>query len=309
MSPIDLTPPSAPPLQDGRAACQPPANLRAELATYDQRARVETWAGPRYRLTHRTLGSGPPLILVPGIAATYRGYALLLNRLAEHFTATVYDYPGDNQDDQARLGRIKHPHLCDDLLGLIEHLGHRDAFVFGLSFGSTVTLGALSKSPAHFRGAAVQGAFAHRRYTPAERAALFVGRRFPGTIAALPFRESILGWNNRSAFPTVLADRWNDYLADNARTPIASLAHRCDLLTTLDLRPALAGIQTPLLLIQGNEDRIIPKPYFEELRASLPRATSQVLPLVGHQVHYTHPELIARLVKEFFLDRSNTPIP
>jgi 3-oxoadipate enol-lactonase len=240
------------------------------------------------------------------IAGTYQGYALLLNRLAEQFTTTIYDYPGEHPSDGSKLGRITHQDLREDLAGLVEHLGYRYAFVFGLSFGSTVTLGALARSPDRFRRAAVQGAFAYRPHTPAERAALFVGRRSPGSIATLPFRESILAWNSKSAFPTVLSDRWKVYLDDNARTPIAGLAHRCDLLATLDLRPLLPTIRAELLLIHGNEDRIVPRANFELLRAGLPSATAQLLPLVGHQVHYTHPELMARLVSEFFLQESPT---
>src|SRR5206468_2287474 len=122
----------------------------------------------------------PPLILIPGIAATYRGYALALNRLAGRFRTVVYDYPGEHHDDGARLGRITHEHLVDDLFGLIEHLRLGRAFLFGPSFGSTIVFRALHREPRRFPKAAVQGGFAHRKYTPAERLALMIGRRFPG---------------------------------------------------------------------------------------------------------------------------------
>ena len=118
-----------------------PANFRAEVAAYDrQRADVGNWDGPRYRMTYRVLGQGPPLVLIPGIASTYRGYALTLNRLAERFRTIVYDYPGEHPDDRAKLGRITHDHLVDDVFGLIDHLNVGRAYLFGLSFGSTVTL-------------------------------------------------------------------------------------------------------------------------------------------------------------------------
>ena len=55
-------------------------------------------------MTYRTLGHGPPLFLIPGIASTYRVYALLLNRLAEHFRTILYDYPGEHADDAAPVG-------------------------------------------------------------------------------------------------------------------------------------------------------------------------------------------------------------
>jgi len=137
-------------------------------------------------MTYRTLGQGPTLILAPGIAATYRVYALLLNRLSERFRTVVYDYPGEQRDDRARLGRITHDDLVADFLGLADHLQSGPIHPFGPSFGSTVVLAALEREPERFPKAALQGAFAHRKFTPAERLALWVGGRVPGKAARLP---------------------------------------------------------------------------------------------------------------------------
>ena len=62
--------------------------------------------------------------------------------------------------------------LVDDLFGLIEHLRFGRVFLFGMSFGTTVTFAALRREPRRFPRAAVQGAFAHRRFTAAERIAV-----------------------------------------------------------------------------------------------------------------------------------------
>jgi len=281
--------------------CPAPANFRAEVAAYDQRARVLTWAGPRYRMTYRILGAGPPLILIPGIAATYRGYALLLNRLAERFRTVVFDYPGENKGDAAHLRRITHEHLVDDLFGLIDHLQLGRVFLVGLSFGSTVTLRALHREPRRFPRAAVQGAFAHRSFTAAERLALSFGRLLPGTIARLPLRKTVLTYNSKNHFPSILADRWDYYLHQNGLTPIASLAHRLDLVSHLDLRPILGEIPSEILLLQGNEDRIVSRTHFDELRTRIRSAQAVVMPLVGHQAHYTHAEAMASTITEYFL--------
>jgi len=40
---------------------------------------------------------------------------------SERFRTVVYDYPGENRGDEARLGRITHENLVDDLFGLIDH--------------------------------------------------------------------------------------------------------------------------------------------------------------------------------------------
>ena len=284
-----------------RPPCPAPANLRAEAAAYDGHARVGLWDGPRYRMTYRELGAGPPLIVLPGIASTYRGYTLLLNRLAGRFRTILYDYPGDQPGDGARLRRITHENLVDDLFGLIEHLNLGRVFLFGLSFGSTITLRALHREPRRFPKAAMQGAFARRRFTPAERVALLLGRQVPGTVGRLPLHHTVLAYNNKSHFPAVIEDRWLYYLEQNALTPIAAMAHRMDLLATLDLRPLLAAIPNEVLLLHGNEDRIVARRYFEELKAALPRGEGVLMPLVGHQPHFTHAEALAQVVDQWLL--------
>jgi len=171
----------------------------------------------------------------------------------------------------------------------------------GSAHGSTITLKALHREPRRFPRAVVQGAFAYRRFTAAEKVALLLGRRMPGSVSRLPLHRAVLAWNNKSRFPELLADRWIYCLEQNGLTPIAPLAHRLDLVARLDLRPILAGITPEILLLQGNEDRIVPRRHFDELCAGLPRAQGVLMPLVGHQPHYTHPEAMAGAISEFFL--------
>ena len=290
-----------------RRPCPAPANFRAEVFTYDSSAKVGRWDGPRYRMTYRVLGEGPPLFLIPGIASTYRVYSLLLNRLAEHFQTILYDYPGEHADDGARLGQISHDHLVDDLFRLIDHLNIGRSFLVGLSFGSTITLRALLREPRRFPRSAIQGGFAHRRFSAAERWALRLGRMIPGTAASLPLRRQILSYNSRPEFPALLNDRWDFYVEQNSLTPIRSLAHRVDLLTRFDLRPLLPTISAEVLLLQGREDRIVPHRDFEALRDAIPKAESVVMPTVGHQPHITHAEILGQLIHQFLLPCAEGP--
>jgi pimeloyl-ACP methyl ester carboxylesterase len=275
--------------------------IRKEVERYDQAATVAHWHGPRYRMTYRVSGDGPPLLWVPGIASTYRTYALVINRLAERFRTIQYEYPGDDPGDGARLGRISHDHLVDDLFGLIEHLGFGRVFLVGLSFGGTVVLKALLREPRRFPRTVVQGTFARRHSTLAERAALFLGRRLPGRVSRLPLREKILEYNSRLDFPRPIEDRWSFYVEQNGLTPIRALAHRTSMVARLDLRDRLPQIDSDLLLVQGREDRIVPHRYHEELKALLGRSESVVMPTVGHIPHLTHGESLARVIQEWLL--------
>jgi pimeloyl-ACP methyl ester carboxylesterase len=283
-----------------RQPCPAPASLVKALAEYNAEARVIDVPTRFYRTRCRILGQGPTVVVSPGLASTYEGFALFLKTLANDYQTIIYDYPGDQPGDAARLSRISHDDLVTNLFDLLDHLNVGRAFLVGISFGSTVTLKALARDPRRFPKAGLQGGFARRKFSVPEKLALKLGRLFPGTTGALPLHETILTYNNRLHFPDVIDDRWQHYLEQNARTPIRSLAHRLDLISRLDLRPILSTIQTPVLLAQGNEDRIVPRACFEELQKTLPTAQGAILPMVGHQPHYTHPEALAQLFSSFF---------
>ncbi len=297
----ETNPISAEPDQPLCQPCPTPASLRKALDEYNARARVVDLPTHFYRVRCRILGQGPTIVVNPGLASTYEGFALFLETLAKDFQTIIYDYPGDQPGDNARLSRIGHDDLVSNLFEVLDRLNIGRAFLVGISFGSTITLKALQRDPRRFPKAGIQGGFARRKFSVPEKLALKLGRLFPGTSGSLPLHETVLTYNNRLHFPKEIDDRWQHYVQQNARTPIRSLAHRLDLVTRLDLRPILPEIQTPVLLAQGNEDRIVPRPYFEELQKALPQAQGAILPLVGHQPHYTHPEALAQLFANFFL--------
>jgi pimeloyl-ACP methyl ester carboxylesterase len=276
------------------------ADFREEVLEYDRTAEVRTWPGPRHRMTFRTLGEGDPIVLLPGLASTYRGYSPTLLRLSRQFRTIIFDYPGEHPEDGADLRKISHDDLTDDLIGLLDHLKLPWAYPFGLSFGSTITQRALHRAPERFPKAVLQGAFARRPLNPAERIALAVGRRIRGQTARLPFHELGLSRNNKSTFPAALPDRWKYYVEENGLTPIEGLTHRLDLLRKLDLRPLLPEIRQNVRVIHGTADRIVPLSFHRELLAGLASGESLLMDEVGHQPHWTHPEELAKLVGEFF---------
>ncbi len=191
----------------------------------------------------------------------------------------------------------------DDLFGLIDHLNVGRAFLVGISFGSTVTLEALHREPRRFPRAAVQGGFAqpdlHRR--PNAGPCGWAGS-FPGTVARLPMRRTDPGVQQPHRVP-VAARRPLGLLHRAERPDPDPVAWRIgvDLLTGLDLRPILPEIPTEILLLQGNEDRIVPRRDFEILKAALPGPKAAIMPTVGHQPHMTHAEVLAQLVHQWLL--------
>lgn len=95
-------------------------------------------------LARRTSGSGPPLVLVHGVAADGSAFRLLEPLLARHFTVVTVDRRG-------RLGSADGDAYSleaefDDLVEVVDSLVE-PVTLFGHSFGANVALGAALRSP------------------------------------------------------------------------------------------------------------------------------------------------------------------
>ena len=67
----------------------------------------------------------------------------------------------------------------------------------------------------------------------------------------------------------------------------------------------MRSIETEVLLLQGDRDRIVPISNYRMLLAQLPHARGLLMPGVGHQPHFTHPEWLAQAIGDFLSDRTS----
>jgi len=104
---------------------------------------------PGARLYYETVGSGSPLLLIPGGNGTAHIMGPIMQVLAERFTVISFDRRGfarsplvDAQDYARRLQTD-----ADDALQLIRRVAGAPAAVFGPSSGAVVALQALTQGP------------------------------------------------------------------------------------------------------------------------------------------------------------------
>lgn len=71
---------------------------------------------------------------------------------------------------------------------------------------------------------------------------------------------------------------------------------------TFDLRPALASVTAPTLVVAGREDFILGPGACREVADGIPKARLEVLDEVGHLPWVESPEKFAAMVKEFLDD-------
>lgn len=102
----------------------------------DQYALVDS-----YRVHYVEAGSGQPVVLIPGSFFTYREWDRLLPLLASDFRLIAVDYLGVGQSDKPTSGfDYSVQAQAEVILGLLDALGIAQANVLGVSYGGSIAL-------------------------------------------------------------------------------------------------------------------------------------------------------------------------
>lgn len=280
----------------------PTCDLTDLLRRFDREAEHGAFDAGRYRCRYHRWGEGPPIVIVHGLVDQARSFAAMMSALAEHFTCIAYELP-DGAADGACLGRYHHAEFVADVAALLDHFRLNEATLFGSSFGSTIAIEALIAEPKRLTRAVLQGAFARRPLRRFERSVACWARYLPGRLNQVPGRSRLIDRLDRSAFIDADEETFACFKTCTGDAPIRSTARRALILDHLDLRSHLQRVTQPVLMIGGDRDTIVPRMYEEELLAGLPHAQRIEIPRCGHYPHFTHPLLMAEMIRDFLLGK------
>ncbi|MBA4188684.1 MAG: hypothetical protein C0467_11855 [Planctomycetaceae bacterium] len=276
--------------------------FRSALAAFRAEASLGVLDTGRYRMRYFSWGSGPPVVFIHGMADTARAFLMVMHRITPRFTCVGYELP-DGLTDGSRLARYTYANYTADLLALLDHLKFLQAAVVGSSFGSTIALAALAAAPARFTHGVLQNGFAHRPLTRWQRQLARSARFWPGWFADWPEIHRAVMWRveraTLSALPPPVAD---DFVANGARTPIRASALRSLAIHRTDLRPLLPTIRTPMLLLTGDRDPLVPPSCAAALERGLPSVRRIEFANCGHYPQYTHPVPMAEAIGTFLTE-------
>jgi pimeloyl-ACP methyl ester carboxylesterase len=248
-------------------------------------------------IAYHQLGDGPPVVLVHGyVGDAWSTWRHQLEALSDEFTVVACDLPGagasaDPPEDFGITG------YADCLARFVDALDLRPAHLVGLSMGAIVAIEANRRHPSRLATLILASAYAGWYGSlPAEvaenrlRQALrlselppeeFVGALLPTMFASAPASEDVDSFRaSMFAFHPV---------------GFRAMARAC----AVDVRGALAGVESPTLLIYGERDERAPLQVAHQLHESLPASTLIVLPDVGHLCSIEAPREFNRAVREF----------
>ena len=257
----------------------------------------------RYRMRYHVWGRGPALVFIHGLADRAASFVLPMSRLAENFCCISYELPC-GAGDGASLANYRPELLVDDFVTLCDHLHLETAVPLGVSFGSTIALRALARDSVRFPTGILQGGFAQRRLAWTEVLLARFARYWPGPIRWLPLHDQVIERMHEAEFAKVEPSRWPCFIAQQGSTPMAAVAHRALWIAATDLRPTLASIRQPMLLICGDNDPLIGKACEADLMRGLPNVVRMPRSKAAATLPaFTHPEVYAEVVEQFLNHR------
>ncbi|MER3415612.1 MAG: hypothetical protein C4297_05295 [Gemmataceae bacterium] len=272
--------------------------LRAACVGLAEQAQHGTVDLGRYRTSYVRWGEGPCLVWVHGLGDTYRTFTMPMYLLHKEYTSIAYNQPtGDG--DGARLRHYGHKQLVEDLFRLLDRLHVDQALLAGYSFGSTVVLRALYEQPERFIVGALICGFAHRPLKRWEWWLAWLARTWLGPVERLPYRNAIMRKAHFEPFLEAGPEAWEFFLQCTGSTPIRAMAHWALELHRTDVRPVLPHIRTPVLVLCGEKDVLVPFSCQELFLKRLPHAAFFRIDGCGHFPTFSHPVALARALHEF----------
>jgi pimeloyl-ACP methyl ester carboxylesterase len=266
------------------------------------RERTEATEAEGRRLSWRSLGEGPPLLLVNGYAATAADWdPTLLDRLAASFELVCPDNRGMGGSELGDPSALTLDALADDLERVLDACGLDRAPVVAWSMGGFAAqrlatrararveaLVLLSTDPggrmATLADPAVWRRLTDRSGPPREQASRLISLLFPPPVAAEMDRR----------FGEVVAAARAQLSPEALRAQEAAMEawHR-------EEQPGPGEGAPPTLVLHGAEDVVIPAANATALAERWPGAEVEVFPGGGHAFMAQEPERVADRIVSF----------
>jgi 3-oxoadipate enol-lactonase len=254
------------------------------------------------RLAWTRYGSGSPLLMVNGYAATGADWdPMLLGKLARDFTLLCPDNRGMGGSDLGEK-RMTIAHLAADQVALLDALEIERADVAGWSMGGFVAQELAAAHPERVGNLvllatdpggpdAVLGGHEEmaRLYdhggTPREQATRLISLLFPPGVAEdvdAQFGEAVA--EARAALSAAALTAQEEAMHAWYEAPAS---------------PRLEGIRAPTLVMAGERDVVIPAVNSEALAASISSARLERFPGAGHAFIAQEAPAVASLIRDF----------
>jgi pimeloyl-ACP methyl ester carboxylesterase len=254
-------------------------------------------------LAYDVHGSGPGLVLLPGVGGTsaLTWEALLAGLAAEH-TVMLADLPGAGRSPLP-VGRLELDTLADQVVATAERAGLGDFVIAGPSLGAAVAIKVAARHPDRVRGLVTLSGFARPHtslWLRLETWASLLARQddtLRAFLTSLAFSEDHLA----ARTPETV-----QYLAARLMRAAPGTARQIALALSVDVRHDLPAVTAPTLVVAAAGDRFVAPKHSVDLADGLPGARLAAV-RGGHAVTVEEPDRTLEILTGFLRDLRSSP--
>ncbi len=258
-----------------------------------------------HALRYHVQGEGEPLLLLHGFPETLQAWSGHAETFAKRFRVHAFDWPGLGGSDAPRGFDYSHEGYATLIEDVMDTLGIASAHLVATDIAVPPALFVALRKPGRVERLVVfDGPVFHRpRLNSWEVRALRVPllgellvHGIPRTMTWVAFQRGFHGP------PRISKDQYEDYQAQarRQRTREVTLAlFRGDTRFFLALEREIHALQTPMLILWGEDDVFIRVQMALLLKAACPHARLEVVPQCGHFLHEEAPEYFQEQVMGF----------
>lgn len=247
------------------------------------------------KIEAQVTGEGPPLVLLHSLLADRSSFGHVLPGLAARFRVMLPALPGFGRSAIVEGGLAA---IADRMAEAIRDFAHgQKVHLLGNGYGGFIALQSVIRHPdlVHRLVLADSGAAfsepGREAFRTMARAAAAKGLE---AIADTAMRR-LFAPDFHASNPGLVAERRAIFMQSDPQVIIAA----CHALAELDLRPALADVDVPVLALVGSQDEATPPPMSEEVARLLPNARLTVLEGLAHVPQLQAPERFLDAVLPF----------
>jgi len=251
------------------------------------------------QLYYEQQGCGPPLLLIAGLASDSQSWLPVLPALAKEYTVIVLDNRGVGRSTQDCVISISL--MADDCAALIRHLGLTRVSLLGHSMGGMVALDCARRHPELVERLLLAATTAKN---PVRNNLLFLdwADLYDAGYDRAAWFRGILYWIFTERFfqNSAMVDMVLMYLLSYPwPQSAAAFRQQVQALADFDATLWLGRITTPVLVLAGEQDLLLPVEQSNDLVRQLPDAVLTVLQDAPHSLQTEQPELFVRAVGDF----------
>lgn len=248
-------------------------------------------------------GEGPPLLLIPYLAADHACYAFQLPDYTKHFTCISIDLPGSGESSMPP-GPYSTVGYADQVAAFLGAIGVESAHVAGVSLGSAVATHLAARHPGRVRSLTLNSAWdatdAFLRVCLENWRAL--ARALPTVADAVilgifPWCFTPEMYDQRPEFVSAL----EDFVRGRPAQPLDAFLAQSQAVIEHDATSALGDITAPTLITVGIHDLVCSVRFVERLQAGIADTELVVFEHLSHAGLHEDPETFNRATLEFLL--------